>query len=110
MSQGTSQVAIPRRSVPRTLRQKRRRTKGPEEDWTKLDEKDRPPPPPKKKKVRRMGSEWPSLDTLRGSPHEDLDNEKTTGAKSQSSKLPETPYVTPKKRQVASAQRRTQDP
>ncbi|KAJ8034224.1 hypothetical protein HOLleu_20969 [Holothuria leucospilota] len=50
-------------------------------------------------KVRRMGSEWPSLDTLLGSPHEDLDNEKTTGAKPQSSKLPESPYVTPKKRQ-----------
>lgn len=61
-------------------------------------------------KVRRMGSEWPSVDTLQGSPNEDLDKDKTTGAKSQSSKLPETPYVTPKKRQVASTQRRTQDP
>lgn len=61
-------------------------------------------------KVRRMENEWPSVDTLLGSPHEDLDNEKTTGTKPQSSKLPETPYVTHKKRQVPSIQEQTQDP
>lgn len=63
-------------------------------------------------KVQRTESEWPTLETLLGSPHQDLNMGKTAATKPQSSSLPlpETPYVTPRKRQVPSAEKRTQDP